>query len=322
MSVSGKDSGEVIKFLGLLTKLKEWSDDDPDGLRSLASADDGVRELCDQLFWIAQSLRTSERHYPQLFASPVNPKVIAAWREFEERFENVIGEIWLDGLGLGLIPTSERRQQKEEPRADWRWENADAHAKEEAEVIQSAVDYANAHATEGIIEGTYRETIEHGIAAWERLKSEAGFDLRGVFRRRQLVPFVLVPRHVAAKQASAEALSLLKNLREAHDAFVFGTPLACLAVMRSIVEVVLRDHYGVGGNDLNELIHNAQHLLPRSASPAALHRLRRIANAILHLEKNSSAPLDVEWTGVEKQIVSFLFILRGLVEGAPPMRGR
>jgi len=64
--------------------------------------------------------------------------------------------------------------------------------------------------------------IQDGIAAWERLKQDTGFDLQGVFRRRALVPFVLVPRKVAAKHGSAETLSMLNNLRQAHDAFVFA----------------------------------------------------------------------------------------------------
>jgi hypothetical protein len=75
----------------------------------------------------------------------------------------------------------------------------------------------------------FRECIEDAMAAWQRLKHDAGFDLQGVFRRRELIPFVLVPRHVAAKHGSAEALSMLKNLQQAHDAFVFGAPFARLS---------------------------------------------------------------------------------------------
>jgi hypothetical protein len=37
----------------------------------------------------------------------------------------------------------------------------------------------------------FRESIDDAIAAWRRLKQDAGFDLQGV-RRRELVPLVLV----------------------------------------------------------------------------------------------------------------------------------
>lgn len=47
--------------------------------------------------------------------------------------------------------------------------------------------------------GEFWEVMEDAAAAWERLRDDAGFDLHGVFRRREMVPFVLVPRHVAAK---------------------------------------------------------------------------------------------------------------------------
>jgi hypothetical protein len=169
----------------------------------------------------------------------------------------------------------------------------------------------------------FRESIEDGMAAWERLKQDAGFDLRGVFRRRELVPFVLIPRHVAAKHGSAEVLSMLKNLQQAHDAFVFGATFAALALMRAIMEGLLRDHYGTKGPKLSERINQARELLPSGANAAALHRLRRLANAILHLDSDKDEGLPkIEPVQLEKEIVSLLFVVRALIEGAPQRRPR
>ena len=86
--------------------------------------------------------------------------------------------------------------------------------KEQAGGIEEAIEFAqiNADQKNRWIEDDeleFIERIQDGIAAWDRLKQETGFDLRGVFRRRALVPFVLVPRKVAAKQGSAETLSML-----------------------------------------------------------------------------------------------------------------
>ena len=155
------------------------------------------------------------------------------------------------------------------------------------------------------------------MAAWERLKREAEFDLRGVFRRRELVPFVLIPRPVVVKHGSTEALSMLKILQQAHDAFVFGAPFASLALMGSIVEALLRDHYGAEGKDLSERINHARKRLPSGANAAALDRLRRLANAILHLDIDKDEGLPkIKPIQLEKEMVSLLFVLRTLIEGA------
>lgn len=90
--------------------------------------------------------------------------------------------------------------------------------------------------------------------------------------------------------------------------------------MRSIMEVVLRDHYGAPGDDLplHERINNSRRLLPHGANAAALHRLRMIANAVLHLgtERNEALP-RFEPIQLEKEILSLLRVLRALIEGAP-----
>ena len=90
------------------------------------------------------------------------------------------------------------------------------------------------------------------------LIAQTGFSLFFLFRRRNLVPFTLVPKHVSDRYGSAEKLSLLTLLQEAHEAFVFGTPFAALALMRSVMETVLRDHYQAQGKDLNDYINDAE----------------------------------------------------------------
>ena len=86
--------------------------------------------------------------------------------------------------------------------------------------------------------------------------------------------------------------------------------------MQSIAESVLRDHYCAEGKDLSERIRNARRRLPRGANEAALHRLRKLANAILHLdpEKDEGLPSMGE-PQLEKEIVSLLCVLRALIEG-------
>ena len=62
-----------------------------------------------------------------------------------------------------------------------------------------------------------------------------------------------------------------------------GAEVVALALIRFIVEAVLRDHYRADGRDLSERIRNARRL-PLGTSQATLHRLRKLANAALHLD--------------------------------------
>jgi hypothetical protein len=55
---------------------------------------------------------------------------------------------------------------------------------------------------------------------------------------------------------------------------------------------------------------------PESANEAALHRLRKLANAILHLDRKRHEGLPrLDDVRLEKEIVSLLFVLRALIEG-------
>lgn len=316
MSRGTKDSAEVVIFMTLFARLKLWSDDAPEELADLAATDTSVRDLCTELSFAGRFLKMNERRARELFAAPVDPTFLAAWRDYEERYETVVSVIWLSVL-LPELGASERSKA---PKADLQWDNADVEAGEQAGGIEEAIDFAQFNADDDLrwdaSQEDFIKRVQDGVAAWERLKQDTGFDLRGVFRRRALIPFVLVPRQVAAKHGSDETLSMLKNLQQAHDAFVYGATYAALALMRSIMEAVLRDHYRAEGKDLSERIRNARDRLPRGANEAALHRLRKLANAILHLDRQKDEGLPtMDEVRLEKEIVSLLFVLRALIEG-------
>ena len=316
MSKPGKDTHEVVEFMALFAKLKDWSDDDPEGLSDFAASDESVKELCAKLSFAAHFLKMNERRARVLFAAPVDPAFLAAWRDYEDRYEAIVSGIWLSDI----LPELTNAEASRVPKADLHWDNADDEASEQAGAIEEAIDFAQFNADQEdrwIDQPDFIERIQDGIAAWERLRQDTGFDLHGVFRRRALVPFVLVPRQIAAKHGSAETLSMLKNLQQAHDAFVFGATYAALALMRSIMEAVLRDHYRAEGKDLSERIRNARGRLPPGANEGALHRLRKLANAILHLDRAKDEGLPkMDEVRLEKEIVSLLFVLRALIEGA------
>jgi hypothetical protein len=197
------------------------------------------------------------------------------------------------------------------------WENATDEGQANAEAISNALAFARDQATQEWREFAqgFSEQIEDAVTAWERLIASTGFDLGSVFRRRELVPFVLIPRHVSSHHGSQEKLSLLTHLQQAHEAFIFGVPFAALALMRSVLEVVLVKHYGSSGKDLRDLIDNARSL-PSGVGKRELHELRMLANDILHFERQRvRLPQDME-----RKLLSFFVSLRSLIEGTPQFR--
>jgi Domain of unknown function (DUF4145) len=164
----------------------------------------------------------------------------------------------------------------------------------------------------------WRFDARNGIAAWRSLINETGFDLAGVFRRRQLVPFVMIPRHVSARHGAAEPLSLLTLLRQAQEAFVYGVPFAAVALMRATLELLLKEHYPSAGNDLEQLINSAARL-PKSVTPARLHQIRQLGNDVLHFRKTYfSKERTNDLQKFEQEIVSHFLTLQILIEQTPP----
>jgi hypothetical protein len=317
--VSNKDSPEVINFQSLFARIKESCDDEPETLFELARQDDGTRRLAVKLFWAAWSLKAAEGRERNLFTSPVDPKFLATWRDYEKRYDRIVTEIDTEDFMPGMGEADPTRPSPEE-----RWQAADEEAHDRARAFAGAIDFAFEQATD---EGRdfpdgFREEIEDAIGAWKRWESSSGFSLRGAFRRRELIPFVLVPRHVSGSKENSHKISMLDNLREAHDAFIYGASYAALGLMRSIMEVVLRDHYGAEGEDLSERINRVRRL-PVGASRADLHRLRKLANDILHLDADQGERMEkVEPKQLEKEMISLLDVLRALIEGVPTWRSR
>ena len=312
-----KDSDDVVEFMSLFHKLREMIDDTPTDLPAIVANDPSVEAICHNLYWAANTLSMKEREHRQLFAAPVDPKFIEYWRDYEERYNAPLAGVMLSDLVGAEINLSE--EHKNLKSFDFHWQNADADAAEMSKAINFALEFAEEQATQDwreFPEG-FAEDIEEGIAAWKRLSKQTGFDLRSIFRRRELVPFVLIPRHVSRLHGEAEKLSLFTILQQAHDAFVFGVPFAAIALMRSLLETVLREHYQANGSDLAERIKNCRGL-PRASSKEALHRIRQLANDVLHSTSDQvRLPLDFE-----KEILSLLYVLRALIEGAPTWRSR
>src|SRR6476659_9754939 len=133
------NSPEVIKFMQLFQKLKDWSDDDPESLPELASGDEYIKDVCLNLLKAAGNLQRNERGNRELFTSPVDPKFVTAWREFERRFGHALLVVRSNAVEAGESNLIFSFDWYEQP-ADWK--DADFDAADTVRAIEGMIDFA------------------------------------------------------------------------------------------------------------------------------------------------------------------------------------
>jgi hypothetical protein len=132
-----------------------------------------VKDLCTRLSFAAHLLKMNERRARALFAAPVDPTFLSAWRDYEERYEFVVSGVWLSDLRPELGAT----EPSGIPKADLQWDNADDEAEEQAGGIEEAIEFVQFNADQEdrwIDHPEFIERIQDGLAAWERLKQDTG----------------------------------------------------------------------------------------------------------------------------------------------------
>ena len=198
------------------------------------------------------------------------------------------------------------------------WQDADAAAARTVKEIQTAINFAEGQID---IEDVWDdhpdlvEDVQTGVTAWQDLSARHRIDLRGILRRRALVPFLLVPRKISNQQGSKERTALMLNIQEAQQAFVNGTLSASVTLLRATVEVVLKEHYRAFGKDLEERISGMRGKLPPGVTVRELHELRELANRFLHdVKRVSDDRLDAGEPEAELKVVRMLVLVRSLIE--------
>lgn len=296
----------VAQFLTLYLDVRGTINDEPDEIERFANTDKPFKEICLRLRTSAQLLGEFEKHARRAFAAPVDPNFLTAWRDYQERYAVPIDAVYhcdffkeLDEIFASIEPHQliMAGPSRIESPAEKRWRKADDNAVDMADSLRAAFSFAE-------VETEYEEAIG-------RLNA-LRLDWRGIFRRRDLVPFVYIPRHVAQRHGETEKLSLYILLEEAQQAFIVGLSFACIALLTSIVETVLREHYGADGTSLEELIGDQALKLPRKASAFRLHELRKLRNKVLHSSGDIQLPADIE-----QSVLAHLFVVTALIEGAP-----
>ena len=307
-------SPDINRFMGLFSQLKKRVDDLPETMAELAKADSGLKKLCIGVYFAANNIKEKERWNRKIFDTPECADYPLAWRDYQSRYHKIVFEMGVgDVLALfkPALPSSK-------PGANNVWKIADLEGRERAASTRAAIDFYehNIEMLDRLFDQEeHAERIIAGIENWERLRGNIGLDLRRVFRRRALVPFVLIPPKVANREDNPARLSMLQSLQQANDAFIFGSDYAAIALMRSIMEVVLREYYRFSGDDLYELICNSNNL-PNGVNKTKLHRLRKLGNYIMHFNKKHGAKFEkMNEAQLEQVVLSHFYMLRSLIEG-------
>src|SRR5690242_16323745 len=100
-------SPEVSRFMAAYQKLRSIVGENANCVVDLAEGDAGVADLCNNLDSAAIPFRHCHLSREPLFAAPVDPKFIAAWRDYEQKWQNPVGQAALICiLGGRLLPTN------------------------------------------------------------------------------------------------------------------------------------------------------------------------------------------------------------------------
>lgn len=304
---------EGERFLAAFGRLKAAVEDDPTRLDTDWEDTDQVPGLCDELASLVRRFELLEEWSPLAFTNNVSAASAKARRDYDDRWREPVWKVAnrkllavMDEFLADLIDVEdEPTEDAETPDIDvlgasiTEWKDD---ASEEASQIDQMIDYVSMK-RDMDDHGDF-DWVEESLVAWDRLKV-SGLDLAGTLWRRRALPHVLVPVHVA-KHYGASRHSLHRRLHQAGKAFVFGAPLAALALQRAVIEEVLDKHWGAGKGWVRDAN------LPELAWEVRAHRLKRLANDALHGDPEKLSPDELD-----RSIIENFLLLRLLIEQSP-----
>ncbi len=303
---------EGERFLAAFSKLKAVVGDDPAKLDAMWQDREDLQALCDQLADFVRDFEAIEEWSPLAFTNNVSAASALARREYDERWREIVWKVAnrklfaiLDDLLADLIDDTDADDGTDLPAVDLlgasiaEWKDE---ADEEAKRIEQIIDYAS-FKRDMDDDGDF-DWVDESLVAWDRLKV-SGLDIAGTLWRRRALPHILVPVHVA-KHYGKNRASLHRRLHQAGKAFVFGAPLAALAMQRAAMEEVLSRHWGAGKG----WVRNAN--LPELSWEARADRLKNLANDALHNDPDKLSPDELD-----RSIIQNFLLLRLLIENAP-----
>lgn len=304
---------EGERFLAAFGKLKAAVNDDPGRLDASWQDNDQIQRLCDELDVLVRGFEVVEEWSPLSFTNHVSAASAKARRDYDEHWRETVWKVanrqliaLMDEFLADIVDVEDdTTDDTEMPAVDalaasiaeWKEE-----AEEEGRQIKQMIDYV--FQLREMDDCGDREWLDESLRAWDRLEV-SGLDVAGTLWRRRALPHVLVPVHVA-KHYGASRASLYRRLHQAGKAFIFGAPLAALALQRAVIEEVLSRHWGAGKGWVRDAN------LPELSWEARADRLKRLANDALHGD-----PERLSADNLDRAIIENFLLLRLLIEHAP-----
>lgn len=351
--ISVEAEQQVSNFLACFAQLKNYSDDDPLELMKLCCSDDSVVELCTQIYASYKDIKDENDLNSSAYIHSISKNFINFFRDYENRYHlactwgSMCGEdspaagsakdiirIYVQNRDVYTKHSSHLNPSHINKSA---WEIAD----EDAVIAKAKIDDATIISqylmgwvesypalNESLLEAGGSDAIEliqsasDGSEIFRNLEAITDIDIQGIIRRKSLAPLILVQSKSSHGSHSSLQISLFSILNQAHKAFIFGLNFASISMLRSTLEVILRDHYKLGGTsrdgrpiDLLQMINDSYSKLPKDIGPMHLHKLRIKANSILHISpKNVEGESADPIMALEIEVLEYLHTIRRLIE--------
>lgn len=305
----------VEEFMAKFQELKRRVNSGPDHVVWKAKNDPNLEELAVQICEL-DNLITREI-VSEKFFSNLPPAFPSLYKEFQRKYRSVILQ--------ASSSLSKRRNDEflrliednlEKFQQILRDKGIDPCAPEEFDPMKDdpVYEFELALATLGdMVEassgGDFGDGLNKGVTAWDFLCNKVGINLSEIWNRWQAIPVTFIPNHVSDGHGLTETGSLYDQLSDVHRAYTFGCEAAAIALCRTLMELVLRKHYGCEGVGLEEVISFAEQKYV-FIGKLELQKKRRLANSILH-DRPVAGQLTV------KQVQSFMDAIKTLIEQAP-----
>lgn len=129
------DSPAVVDFIALFHELKDCIDDDPADLVALASDDEGILKICQDLHRAAQLVFQGNRAGRYLYTGAVDLSFVRTSRDYENRYavrvRSIANTSFRDGSGKLALPKAAPPLQD--------FELADFHGRLREEAMKNAI---------------------------------------------------------------------------------------------------------------------------------------------------------------------------------------
>jgi hypothetical protein len=322
--MSPRPASQFEEFLALFEAARVAARHEPKRLRTFYNQSSALRESIEALdgFMIRTDFERRVFHGRQKAFSQVPHAFPKAWAAYVRDWQPVLNLLTLQELGLlpedaEPSPASQPAPNAPDPESeedfDPRWHQGGSAMRLGYDRLIDQVERYEGQFEDSHIANASRIALE----AWDYLEQSIGLDLASVFERWREVPVYLMPAHVSNRHGHTELNGLHALLADAIRAYVAGAPLAAMMACRSLLEIVLRDHYCQGeSGKLAELIVLASRRFDH-VDQKRLDRLRKEANRVVH-EYGSAGSRDLAGN---RAIIEFLKTLKFLIQTAPTRPG-